>query len=71
MKNMMNDYFHVEDEMIRLANLAQERYNRGFTYWCPYCEWFYEPTEVEEQTDGISDTLCPECKKPLQQEGNK
>ena len=38
-------------------------------YYCPGCDWFYMPSEVKEQTDGISDTPCPDCGKPLQEEG--
>ena len=38
-------------------------------YYCPHCDWFFKPSEVKEQTDGISDTVCPTCNRPLEQEG--
>ena len=38
-------------------------------YYCPHCDWYFKPSEVKEQTDGISDTICPDCNKPLEQEG--
>jgi len=38
-------------------------------YYCPHCEWYFKPSEVKEQTDGISDTVCPTCNRPLEQEG--
>jgi transposase-like protein len=41
-----------------------------YKYYCPFCDWFFKLSEVNEQTDGISDTTCPDCGKPLQQEGD-
>lgn len=40
-------------------------------YYCPCCEQYWKPSEVEEQTDGISATVCPDCNVPLQMEGEK
>ena len=40
-------------------------------YYCPSCEWFFKPSEVEEHNDGISDTVCPTCGEPLQEEGER
>ena len=37
-------------------------------YYCSHCDWFFKSYEVKEQTDGISDTECPNCGKPLQQD---
>jgi len=42
-----------------------------YKYYCPGCDYFYIPSDVEEQTDGISDTLCPDCDKPLQEENKQ
>ena len=39
-----------------------------YKYYCPVCDWFFKSTEVDEQTDGITDTKCPECQYPLQEE---
>ena len=39
-------------------------------YYCPHCDRFFKPSEVKEQDDGISDTICPDCGKPLQEEGD-
>ena len=39
-------------------------------YYCPHCDFWYKPSEVKEQTDGISDTICPDCGKPLQEKGD-
>ena len=36
-------------------------------YYCPSCEWYFKQSEVEEQTDGITDTVCPDCGKPLRE----
>lgn len=30
-------------------------------YYCRVCDWYFKPSEVKEQIDGISDTLCPDC----------
>jgi hypothetical protein len=38
-----------------------------YKYYCPGCEWFFKPSEVEEHDDGITDVLCPDCGKPLQE----
>lgn len=40
-------------------------------YYCSHCDWYFKPSEVEEQTDGISDTNCPDCGQPLQKEGDR
>ena len=61
-------HFHAEDEMIRLARETQDRINNDYVYYCPWCEWFFTPSEVIEQTDGISPTRCPDCGRPLQEE---
>ena len=61
-------FFHPEDEMIRIANDASRR---DFGYYCSHCDWFFKPCEVKVQTDGISDTVCPDCGRPLQTEGDK
>ena len=37
-------------------------------YYCVDCDWYYKPSEVEEQDDGISDVICPHCGQPLQGE---
>ena len=58
-------FFHAEDEMIRLANILW----RDYKYYCPHCDFWYKPSEVKEQTDGISDTVCPVCNRTFQQEG--
>ena len=39
-------------------------------YYCPHCDWFFKPSDVDEQDDGITDTTCPVCNRPLQQEGS-
>ncbi len=39
-------------------------------YYCAICDWFFTLSEVKEQTDGISDVLCPECGKPLGTKGD-
>ena len=59
-------FFHPEDEMIRLANIS----GRDYKYYCPHCDFWYKPSEVKEQTDGISDTICPDCGKPLQEKND-
>jgi transposase-like protein len=61
-------FFHPEDLMIALANDAQDRLERDYKYYCPHCDRFFKVSEVEEQTDGITDTTCPACNRLLQQE---
>lgn len=61
-------FFFPEDEMIRLARDAQTRVDMGYIYYCPTCDWYYKAIEVEEQTDGITPTVCPECGTELQTE---
>ena len=63
-------FFHAEDEMIRIANDAASRIDNDYKYYCPHCDRFFYPSEVKEQTDGISDTICPDCGKPLQEEND-
>ena len=47
---------------------SEDKMMEDYKYYCPRCDYFYTPSDVEEQTDGISDTLCPDCDKPLQEE---
>ena len=61
-------FFHPEDEMIRIAMDTQNRIEHDYKYYCLGCDYYYTPSDVEEQTDGISDTLCPDCGKPLQED---
>jgi len=63
-------FFDTEEEMIRLANDAANRFENDYKYYCSGCDWFFKPSEVKEQTDGISDTICPYCGRPLQQESD-
>jgi len=46
------------------------RIDNDYKYYCPHCDRFFKPSDVDEQDDGISDTICPDCGKPLQQEAN-
>jgi predicted RNA-binding Zn-ribbon protein involved in translation (DUF1610 family) len=59
-------FFNPEDEMIRLARDTQNRLDMGYVYYCSNCDWYYKTIEVEEQTDGITPTVCPECGTSLQ-----
>ncbi len=59
-------FFNPEDEIMRLAKDAQIRVEMGYIYHCPICDWYYRADEVEEQTDGITPTVCPESGTPLQ-----
>ena len=47
---------------------SEDKMMEDYKYYCPRCDYFYTSSDVEEQTDGISDTLCPDCDKPLQEE---
>ncbi len=59
-------FFNPEDVMIRLARDTQNRLEMDYIYYCPTCDWWYRTAEVEEQTDGITPTVCPESGTPLQ-----
>jgi len=55
----MSDFFHIEDEMIRIAREQQESYEKGYTVYCPTCDWFFDKEDVISKKG--QEPKCPDC----------